>query len=200
MNTLHRIISHFRRKPSVKPAGSEPGLGWEEQYLGGSEASESAMAIQWPDDVHGVQYSNMHKMLRKGEMPPTQMPGCPVRAFHVNWRIIANNAVFRVASNIPTRFQSGIFQPGAEYPVTLRILNAHGIPMADTKADLRGFAFRVHADEDQDFLLNNLPLHVRDAEKMMKFVKAEAGNKILFIPKIFLCLGVRDAIVVSEPP
>src|SRR5262249_14354851 len=195
---MNKIRHWFpRRRSTPRPVAqpqSERGLGWSEEYLGGCLFAETEMVRRWRGDIHEVQYRNLKRMQRKTKnRAKPKATENPLRGFHVNARAIVNNAVFRVASDVPSRLQVGFFKPGAEYPVTLRLSHGSSIAKADTKKDMHGFAFRVHADADHDFLLNTAVLGTRTGDQALKFFMAESGSKLLFIPRLILSFGPREA-------
>src|SRR5262249_20811259 len=173
----------------------ERGLGWSEEYLGGSPFAEAEMVRRWRGDIHEVQYRNLKRMQRKTEnRAKPKAKENPLRGFHVNARAIVHNAVFRVASDVPSRLQVGFFTPGAEYPVTLRLSHGSSIAKPDTKKDMHGFAFRVHADADHDFLLNAAAVGYRTGDQALKFFMAESGSRLLFIPRLILSFGSGETL------
>src|SRR5262245_49311464 len=192
---MNKILPWRRSTPRpVAQPQSERGLGWSEEYLGGSLFAETEMVRRWRGDIHEVQYRNLKRMQRKrkNRAKPNAKEN-PLRALHVNARAIVHNAVFRVASDVPSRLQVGFFTPGAEYPVTLRLSHGSGIAKADMKKDMHGFAFRVHADADHDFLLNAAAVGYRTGDQALRFFMAESGSRLLFIPRLILSFGPREA-------
>ena len=181
--TRDRLEIERKPAPNLVPAGTEPGTGWSETYLGGSEEAEADSATQWQSGSrNSVQELAPHAAQRHNA--GAGGPGCPLRGFHVDPRLIVDNAVFRVAPDVPARFQVGIFTPDAQYPVTLRLSHGSPTPKIDTKKDMHGFAFRVHADVEHDFLLNTANLGTHTGEETVQLLVAESFGMLVMIPRL----------------
>jgi hypothetical protein len=99
------------------------------------------------------------------------------RPFHAKTLAAAADAELHVLDDLAEDLQVGLLRPGARYRTTVRFSNAHATVRADTKADLRGVAIRVHVapGADQDLLLTNAPAsHARDARQFMVAATASA--------------------------
>jgi catalase len=175
------------------------GLGWHEIPEGGSYDAEKRMIKQWAADMEEVQRENqdtIRKQAAEGDTDPDAKADLPQRPLHAKMRVALANAQFRVSDDIPEFLRVGFLQPGNTYRATLRISNGSGVPKPDYKGDLRGFALRLHLeDEDspiQDFLMTNAPrAHYRNAGQFLAFLKAMASRKIWELP---LAIGLWETI------
>jgi hypothetical protein len=151
---------------------SGAGLGWSERFLDGSAADEQRLFERFAEEIKQVQ-----AQIRDRELAPEIR-----RAFHAKIHAGVKNAQLRIGSDISEDLRIGLFQPGAIYPVTVRLSNASGAIEPDSKGDLRGIAVRVHVgeDRDQDFLMTNAAAsHARDARQFMVAAKAAASKSKL---------------------
>ena len=151
---------------------SEPGLGWTERFLDGSPAAEQRLFERFAEEIKQVQ-----AQIRDREMAPEIR-----RAFHAKMHAGVTNAELRIRPDLAEDLRSGIFQPGAIHPTTVRLSNASGAMEPDSERDLRGVAVRVRvsADKDQDFLMTNAAAsHARDARQFMVAAKATASKSRL---------------------
>lgn len=179
----------MNRRPNpgeLSGAGHKPGLGWVEQFLGGSEDAEQAFLKQAMDDINLVQRRNKKAGGAKTE----------ARAFHAKIHAGINNAEFVVMDNIPYELQGGILVPGRRYPTDVRLSSASGLIQPDTKGDLRGLAARVNTDlGPQDFLGTNAEQsHARNARQFVEFAKAASGSKALMFPRLIWNLGFSETL------
>src|SRR5581483_10712173 len=88
------------------------------------------------------------------------------RAFHAKAILCVENASLRFRPDLPEDLRAGFAQPGAEYPVIVRLSNASGVRQPDYAPDLRGAALRVQAGPDRahDLLMTSYPVsHARNA-------------------------------------
>ncbi|MEU9304815.1 peroxidase family protein [Streptomyces sp. NPDC048269] len=100
------------------------------------------------------------------------------RTFHAKAVLGAENARLTFADDLPSDLRTGFAQPGAEYPVTVRLSNANGTRQPDHAPDLHGAALRIEAgaDEAHDLLMTSHPVsHARNAREFVEFAKAMAG-------------------------
>ncbi|MDZ4833563.1 MAG: hypothetical protein SGJ27_07260 [Candidatus Melainabacteria bacterium] len=166
--------------------GHKPGLGWVEQFLGGSPESELAFLKQAMDDINLVQRRNKKTGGAKTE----------ARAFHAKIHAGIDNAEYVVMDNIPYELQGGILVPGARYRTDVRLSSASGLIQPDTKGDLRGLAARVNTDlGPQDFLGTNAEQsHARNARQFVEFAKAASGSKALMFPRLIGNLGLSETV------
>lgn len=169
-----------------RPQGRTPGLGWVEQFLGGSSEAELAFLKQAMDDINLVQRRNKKAGKAKTE----------ARAFHAKIHAGIDNAEFVVMDNIPVELQGGIFVPGKRYPTDVRLSSASGLIQPDTKGDLRGLAASVNTELGaQHFLGTNAEQsHARNANQFVQFALAASGSKILMFPRLIWNLGFSETL------
>jgi hypothetical protein len=165
---------------------SKPGVGWSETYIGGDIFAEMEVVKGFTQQINAIQ----RKDQRRSRAP------APRHGFHAKPHAGIKNAEFRVVNDLPAHLQVGFVQPDKKYPATIRFSNASGLVQADTKKDLRGIVFRVHADDgDHDYLMTNGAVsHARDVIQFMGFGAAGAGSKLLFIPRLLKQFGVRETV------
>jgi len=148
---------------------------WREKYLGGSAEAEAAFIKQAAKEILFVQADNK----KRAKAPVIR------RAFHAKIHAGSKTARFVVAADLPDQYRVGMFQPGRDYPTTVRFSSAAGIPQSDRKPDLRGLAVRVYLEEGavQDFLGTSAPAsHVRDARQFIAFARATAAPWKILAP------------------
>jgi hypothetical protein len=116
----------------------------------------------------------------------------PLRAFHAKIRLGVTRATFVIDPDLRPEHRVGFFQPGAEYPATVRISNASGSIQPDAQRDMRGIAIRIKVSgtEYHDFLLTNGPVsHARDAKEFVAFAEALAGSPLRLPLRLLFNLG-----------
>lgn len=139
-----------------------------ERYVGGSPEAERRIFERLSGDLLRVQL----KVKKRSGSPTLQ------RTFHAKAVLGVENARLRFRDDLPEALRTGFAQPGAEYPVTVRLSNASGVRQPDSAPDLRGAALRVEVgpDETHDLLMTNFPVsHARNAREFVAFAKAMAG-------------------------
>lgn len=179
----------FGGRGSSRPnsgSASEPGLGWQERYVGGSEAAEARYIEQAARDIHEVQARN-----RKSAGASTYR-----RAFHAKLQAGFTDAVFTVAEDLPEHLRVGILQPGAQYKTAVRFSSASGTHKPDTAKDLRGLACKLATESgEHDFLATNgSASHARDVRQFIAFAHAMSGSKLLILPRLIWSLGVFETV------
>ena len=160
---------------------------WSEKYEGGSPEAERLIFAGYAREFMRIQ-------LKQGRKAGT---GTVERASHAKMLLGVANAKLSVLPGIPDRFQVGYFQPGKEYPVTIRFSNANSAHQPDQKRDLRGAALRIRVSDDKshDLFVANFPTaHVRDAQQFVAFAKALAGRPSLLLPRLIARLGPWQAL------
>ncbi len=195
-----RRPAHPGLQPEVVKA-KVPGVGWKESFLGGSVFAEGRIIAKFQDDMREIQRRNK---VNTGSDEYT-------RGFHAFPHAGIDNAELRMSEEIPELLQVAFLKPGAVFPAIVRLSNASGKVQPDTDKDLRGLAFRVDAPGlgVHDFLATNGEAsHARDAWQFMQFASAGAGfalpylprklanivNKVLFVPRLFWKVGIREGI------
>jgi hypothetical protein len=179
----------MNRRPTagdISRAGLKPGLGWTEQFLGGSAEAELAFLKQAMDDINLIQRRNKEASGNK----------TAARAFHAKIHAGISNAEFVVMDNIPFELQGGIIVPGERYRTDVRLSSASGLIQPDTKGDLRGIAARVNTEDGpQDFLGTNAEQsHARNPRQFVEFGKAASGSKALMFPRLIWNLGLGETV------
>ncbi|MEU9467368.1 peroxidase family protein [Streptomyces avermitilis] len=138
-----------------------------ERYEGGSPEAERQVFERLAREIMAVQVRNR------------QTGGGGIsRTFHAKAPLAVENARLRFHDDLPEALRVGFAQPGADYPATVRLSNASGVPQGDGSPDLRGAAVRVRVSEDEshDLLATSHPVsHARDAREFVAFAKAMAG-------------------------
>src|SRR5438477_11018972 len=112
---------------------NEPGVGWIETYLDGSQFAEAELIRSFMADIHEVQARNKD----------TAHAPSFGRAFHAKIHAGIADAEFRISPNIPDNLKVEFLQPGKKYRARVRLSNASGVVQPDSKKDLRGVAIRV---------------------------------------------------------
>jgi hypothetical protein len=160
---------------------------WQETYEGGSPEAERLLFEQLAREIMAVQFktSKRHKA------------STIHRAFHAKILLGVTNASLRISHDLPSTFQVGYFQPGAEYQATVRLSNANGTPRADSQRDMRGAAVRIKVSDTEwhDLLMTNFPVsHARNARQFVAFAQAMAGSKLLLLPRLLRRVGLSEMI------
>ena len=183
---LFLFLRPRRNKLGQTVEHSEPGTGWLEQFIGGSEASEERFILDAIERIHTVQRRN------KESSGATAY----ARAFHAKILAGIENAEFRVLDDVPAALRAGYLQPGKTWKTTIRFSNASGKRQADTEKDLRGAALRVQADDGvYDLAMTSAAAsHARSANQFIAFAMAASGGRLLMVPRLILSLGLREAI------
>ena len=162
------------------------GQAWSEKYEGGSPEAERRIFEGYTREFLRIQL----KQKRKTKASSVE------RASHAKMLLGVTNATLRVLPECPEQYRVGFFQPGSEYPVTIRFSNASSAHQPDTKRDLRGAALRIRVSdkESHDLFVANYPTaHVRNARQFVAFAKTLAGPRWLLIPGMILRLGPWQA-------
>src|SRR3954447_22721299 len=102
-----------RRERTV---GGAPPAGGYERYVGGSPEVERVHFEKLARDIMRVQ-SKIKKRGRAAEIE---------RAFHAKAILGVENARLTFRPDLPDDLRAGFAQPGAAYPVTVRLSNASG--------------------------------------------------------------------------
>ncbi|MFI7706574.1 peroxidase family protein [Nonomuraea sp. NPDC049480] len=139
-----------------------------ERYVGGTPEVEREIFEKLAHDLMRVQL----KIRKRGGAAGIE------RTFHAKAILGVENARLRFRSDLPEDLRTGFVQPGAEYPVIVRLSNASGVRQPDHAPDLRGAALRIQVgpDEAHDLLMTNHPVsHARNAREFVKFAQAMAG-------------------------
>ncbi|WP_203863284.1 peroxidase family protein [Planobispora rosea] len=139
-----------------------------ERYVGGSPEAERVIFEGLARDLMRVQL----KIKKRSGAASVD------RAFHAKAILGVEDARLRFHQDLPGDLRTGFAQPGAEYPVVVRLSNASGLHGPDSAPDLRGAALRVQAgpQEAHDLLMTNFPVsHARDAREFVAFARAMAG-------------------------
>ncbi|MFZ3492909.1 peroxidase family protein [Streptomyces sp. 5.8] len=139
-----------------------------EHYMGGDPEAERLVFERLARELMRVQLKS-RKRSGASEL---------ARTFHAKAVLGAENARLAFAGDLPPDLRSGFAQPGAEYPVTVRLSNANGARQTDHAPDMRGAALRIAAGagEAHDLLMTSHPVsHARNAVEFVEFAKAMAG-------------------------
>ncbi|MEV6954846.1 peroxidase family protein [Streptomyces sp. NPDC051183] len=139
-----------------------------ERYVGGSPEAERLLFERLARDLLRVQL----KVKKRSGAPALG------RTFHAKAVLGVENARLKFHDDLPEALRAGFAQPGAAYPVTVRLSNASGARQPDSAPDLRGAALRVDVgnNETHDLLMTSFPVsHARDASEFVAFAKAMAG-------------------------
>ena len=160
---------------------------WSEKYDGGSPEAERLIFEGYTREFLRIQL----KQKRKAKASSVE------RASHAKMLLGVTNATLRVLPEVPQQYRVGFFQPGTEYPVTIRFSNASSAHQPDTQRDLRGAALRIRVSDQElhDLFVANYPTaHVRNARQFVAFAKTLAGPRWLLIPGLILRLGPLQAL------
>ncbi|MFC5823492.1 peroxidase family protein [Nonomuraea insulae] len=139
-----------------------------ERYVGGTPEAEQAIFEKLARDLMRVQW----KIRKRGGAADID------RTFHAKAILAVENARLSFSSDLPEDLRAGFAQPGAEYPVTVRLSNASGARQPDFARDLRGAALRVQASPEQahDLLMTSHPVsHARNAREFVRFAQVMAA-------------------------
>jgi heme peroxidase/catalase len=139
-----------------------------ERFAGGSPETERVIFEKLARDLMRVQL----------EIKKRSGAASIERPFHAKSILGVENARLTFHPDLPGDLRTGFAQPGAEYPVTVRLSNASGTRQADYAPDLRGAALRIRVapDRSHDLLMTNYPVsHARDAREFVAFAQAMAG-------------------------
>lgn len=160
-----------------------PGVGWREQFIGGSREAEAAAFEDFARQINEIQ-------ARQDSMPR--------RALHAKAHMGINNAEFRVVEDLPPGFDVPPFLPGAIMKATVRLSSAAGRYEHDRKPDMRGLAVRVSsgAGTSHDFLMTNAPAsHARDARQFMLAAVANSDpSRLRALLALLKGIGVRETL------
>src|ERR1700752_5381484 len=115
------------------------GQAWLEKYEGGSPEAEGRIFEGYTREFLRIQLKQKRK---------TKAGGIE-RASHAKMLLRVANKTLRVLPEDPPQYQVGYFQPGKEYPVTIRFSNASSAHQADTQRDLRGAALRIRVSDQE---------------------------------------------------
>ncbi|TYB61362.1 catalase [Nonomuraea sp. PA05] len=151
------------------PVAREPATAEQyERYAGGSPERERVILERLAHDLMRVQL----KIKERGGASAID------RAFHAKAILGVENARLRFHPSLPEELRTGFAQPGAEYPVIVRLSNASGVRQPDHAPDLRGAALRIQVGEGEthDLLMTNHPVsHARNAREFVVFAQVMAG-------------------------
>ncbi|SPL97289.1 Catalase [[Actinomadura] parvosata subsp. kistnae] len=152
-----------------RPAARErPTSERYERYVGGSPEAERVILQRLADDLMRVQL----KIKERGGASGID------RTFHAKAILGVENATLRFHDSLPQELRTGFAQPGAEYPVIIRLSNASGARRPDPAPDLRGAALRIQAGDGEahDLLMTNHPVsHAANAREFVVFARVMAG-------------------------
>jgi hypothetical protein len=180
------------------PVGEAPptrearNAGRYERYVGGTPEAERVIFEKLADDLMRVQL----KIKERSGAAHIE------RTFHAKAILGVENARLRFHPDLPEDLRVGLAQPGAEYPVIVRLSNASGARQPDFAPDLRGAALRIQVSPDRshDLLMTNHPVsHARDAREFVAFAKAMAGadstlrKAVALLVKLPLAVGWSSA-------
>ena len=169
--------------------GKEPSNSPQETYFRGSKSEELAYFSRFVRQINHVQR----------RIKQQSFPSGIRRAFHAKQHVGVKNATLTVSSDIPSDLREGPFgEPKKEYEATIRFSNAAGTIQSDFNKDLRGFALRLHLDENNahDFLATNAPAsHARDAYQFMAVaISASKRFRILFPLRLLFWVGLYETL------
>ncbi|MGW3349029.1 peroxidase family protein [Nonomuraea rubra] len=139
-----------------------------ERYVGGSPEKERVIMEGLARDLMRVQL----KIKQRGGAARID------RAFHAKAILGVENARLTFHASLPEELRTGFAQPGADYPVIVRLSNASGARQPDSAPDLRGAALRIQVgpEETHDLLMTNHPVsHARNAREFVVFAQVMAG-------------------------
>ena len=153
-----------------RTVGTARHAEWRERYVGGSPEAERRIFEKLARDMMLVQL-RVKKTTGAGEVD---------RAFQAKTILAVENARLRFNDDLPDDLRAGFAQPGAEYPVIVRMSNASGGRQPDYEPDLRSVALRVQAGPGvaHDLLMTNHPVsHARHARELVALAQAMAGAR-----------------------
>lgn len=165
---MYETKRHERPAGEAPPAPEAPAAERYERYVGGTPEIERAIFEKLARDLMLVQL----KIKKRGGAAGVE------RTFHAKAILGAENARLRFHPGLPEDLRVGFAQPGAEYPVTVRLSNESGVRRPDFAPDLRGAALRIQVGPDQahDLLMANHPVFpARNAREFVAFARAMAG-------------------------
>ncbi|MCY7411063.1 MAG: catalase [Chitinophagales bacterium] len=130
----------------------------------------------------------------KKTLPKYYLTGTVKRMFHPKTHGLLK-ASFIVREDLENEYRTGLFQPGAQYPMWCRLSNAKKKPSPDANKDMRGMAlklFEVKGEKllehdknavTQDFLLiTSKTLQTRSVKDFQKSLTTyERRRKIIFV-------------------
>ncbi|MET8142160.1 peroxidase family protein [Sphaerisporangium sp. NPDC005288] len=151
-----------------RPAGIARKAVWQERYVGGTPEAERLIFEKLAQDLMLVQLRTK-KATGAADI---------ARAFQAKTILGVENARLTFRDDLPSDLRAGFAQPGAEYPVVVRLSNAGGAHQPDAAPDLRSAALRVQTapGEAHDLLMTNFPTsHAANARELVKFAQAMAG-------------------------
>ncbi|MEU8548143.1 peroxidase family protein [Streptomyces roseoverticillatus] len=163
--------------------------GQYERYAGGSPEAERVLVDRLVHDLMRVQIKVKKRSGAAGI----------ARAFHTKAALGVEDARLTVHDDLPDDLRTGFVQPGAEYPVTVRLSNASGARQPDHAPDLRGAALRIRTgpDEAHDLLMTSFPVSpAGNAYEFVAFAKAMAGADTT--PRKAFALFVRLPLAVGR--
>ncbi|MEO3807536.1 peroxidase family protein [Sphaerisporangium sp. B11E5] len=155
-------------KKRERRAGAPPVAVWRERYVGGTPEAERLIFEKLARDL----------MLVQLKIQKATGAAAVARAFQAKTIFAAENAGLVFRDDLPGDLRAGFAQPGAAYPVTVRLSNASGTHQPDHAPDMRSAALRVQVGpgEAHDLLMTNHPVsHARDARELVMLAKALAG-------------------------
>ncbi|GII85364.1 hypothetical protein Ssi03_33540 [Sphaerisporangium siamense] len=148
--------------------GMAPAAMWHERYVGGNPEAERQIFEKLAQDL----------MLVQLKTKKTTGAADIARAFQAKTILAVENARLTFRDDLPGDLRVGFAQPGAEYPVIVRLSNASGVRQPDFAPDLRSAALRIQAGagEAHDLLMTNFPVsHARHARELVMFAQAMVG-------------------------
>jgi catalase len=165
---------------------NEPGFGWTESFLGGSEQAEERMFRDFERTIVALQRS----MAQRADSTVR-------RGFHAKTILNVPRAVVRCASTIPRVLQAGLFQPDREYPAVVRFSSSLADVQPDGHRQGHGIGFRIITPQGiHDVLLSDSPTsHARDAEQFMALADALTSKpRIVTVARLVRRVGFSEAI------
>jgi hypothetical protein len=121
----------------------------------------------------------------------------PDRTLHAKIIVGVQNAKLVVDTQLPRDLAVGYFQPGAEFPLTIRFSNASPFHLGDAGADMRGAALRVDigSGDYHDLLMTSYPVsHARNAWQFIEVAKIATGPKPLVLPRFVAKFGLSETL------
>ncbi|WP_433226085.1 peroxidase family protein [Actinomadura formosensis] len=158
----------YETRRQERTVGRALSVAGYERYVGGSPEAERVHFEKLARDIMRVQL----KIRKRGGAAGIE------RAFHAKAILGIENARLTFRPDLPDDLRAGFAQPGADYPVIVRLSNAAGARQPDFTPDLRGAALRIQVgpDEAHDLLMTNYPVsHARNAREFVSFAQAMAG-------------------------
>ncbi|MFI0450270.1 peroxidase family protein [Actinomadura sp. 6N118] len=189
---MREAKQHEQIVGKTRPAAEVSEAERYERYAGGTPEAERAIFERLARDLMRVQLKIKKRTGAAGVE----------RTFHAKGILGVENARLRFRPDLPGELRAGFAQPGAEYPVVVRLSNASGVRQPDFAPDLRGAALRIQVGPDQahDLLMTNHPVsHARNAREFVAFAQAMAGadstlrKGIALLVKLPLSVGWSNA-------